>query len=205
MRVIIKKFSYTTHDATGNYLYYRDYQGYPIYKKQRRDKNKRSATPIQPSTKSSDKSKSSISASSILTNSSSIESIDIEYDAFDFDNSSITESLIESSTVSTKPEESSKKSNIEWNYFLVWQEIKLQWTLYQVSSKIEFENWIRTVDHGHKKSLITSRKVNSYKCPSSIGTFDENAWSFTSEDEELGSGNMSNEFERIIDISCAEI
>ena len=77
-----------------------------------------------------------------------------------------------------------------------------------MSSKIEFKYWIDAEEHDYKKALITSRKVNSYKCPSSIGTFDENAWSFIATDEKSGSGDggdISNRFERIIKISCANI
>ena len=103
--------------------------------------------------------------------------------------------------------------SIEFNYFLSWSKINSHWIIHRIPSDKEFVNFIETDDHEFKESLIVSRFTSSYKCPSSIGTFDGSFWSFTSKSKQpkqddtkmdgSGSEEANDEQDKpIINVSC---
>ena len=189
----------TEYPAAGNYFYHQDYQGYPVYKKEVPPSNSTPTEPIMASLKSSTTNSSDIIPSLTSSNDSS-ELIFI--DSFDSSTSSNTESPMPPITA-TEPQLSSSPSTTESNYFLSFNKIKKRWIVHRIGG-LEFDSFINTVDHDYKKSIIVSKKLNSYKCPSSIGPFEL----ATSDTEERGSGEVgvvSPIIDRSIEVSCITI
>ena len=175
-------------------MYDQDYQGYPVYKKQYYIvwKNRQDSP-----------------TDAMNSNSTSTTEQIIDIDSSNNDHPTL--SSLESNGISNSS--TTESSEIEFNYFLSWNKTNLHWILHRIRSDGQFINFIETKDHEYKKSLMVSRMMDSYKCPSSIGTFDSSFWSFTSkpkqpkqDDSEMdGSGSEeanSGQDEPIINVSC---
>ena len=211
LQIDAQKAVNTTDETAGIYIYDQDYQGYPVYKKLRHTRQKRQDSPTDATTGSS----TTTTEKTIDIDSSDNVTIAIlsSLKSDGISSSSTNESSVLSNTSSTIFQASSNPLKIEFNYFLSWSRINSHWILHRIRSDGEFVDFIETDDHEYKEKLIVSRMMNSYKCPSSIGTFDGSFWSFTSKSKQpkqddskmdgSGSEEANDEQDKpIINVSC---